>query len=88
MLHIAMSEDPPLEVFAFADDPAILFRPCVDCGKMTGIFCDFCLAQDRDPKGKYAPGQHTPLCSKCDRKFDMCHYCRKMLWAAPPPHQG
>eukprot|EP00975_Prorocentrum_lima_P040090 8421035-Prorocentrum_lima.AAC.1 len=41
-------------------------RPCVDCGLMTGRFCDWCLAADRLPGEVRAAGQMTPLCSHCD----------------------
>ena len=37
-----------MEVLA-AGDPQTLTRPCIDCGLITGRFCDFCLAKDRFP---------------------------------------
>ena len=44
-------------------------RLCVDFGLVTGCFCDYCFAEDRDPSGEYAEGQHTPLCIDCDQMF-------------------
>ena len=58
-------------------DANILCRPCVDCGLMTGCFCDYCNAKERDPAGDYAEGQGTPLCTDCDKEFEMCHFCRE-----------
>ena len=75
-----------LEVLAVASDAATLNRPCVDCGRRTGCFCDFCLAKDRDPAGSWEEGQHTPLCTECDREHEACHFCRGLQWATPPPH--
>ena len=65
-----------LNVMAYAD-ANVLQRPCVDCGLVTGCFCDYCHAKDRDPSGHYTEGQGTPLCTDCDREFEMCHFCRK-----------
>ena len=83
----AYQRDATLQVSAVGDSK-MMHRPCVDCGLVTGCFCDYCFAQDRDPTGEYAEGQHTPLCTDCDRKFDMCHFCRKMMWATPPPRDA
>ena len=66
-------------------DSATLIRPCVDCGLWTGRFCDCCLASDRMPEEQWAEGQLTPLCSTCDNKHDMCHFCRGLLWCMPAP---
>ena len=62
----------------------LLLRPCVDCGLITGRFCDHCRAADRLPGEAWADGQRTPLCSHCDNKHDACHFCRGQLWCAPP----
>ena len=69
-----------------------LCRPCVDCGLYTGCYCDGndwgdCFAADRLPREHWAPNQRTPLCTSCDRRFNMCHFCRGLLWAAPPAHR-
>ena len=60
-----------------------LIRPCVDCGLITGSFCDNCLAQERLPNEEWAEGQMTPLCTTCDRTYDECHFCREMKWCTP-----
>jgi len=78
-------------------DKETLFRPCVDCGLMTGRFCDgleqgshaawqggFCSAQDRLPDEKWAVCQSTPLCSSCEVMFGACHFCRRVAWCTPP----
>ena len=74
-----------MQVYAWGDEDMLL-RHCVDCGLRTGCYCDYCYAADRDPTQEWADGQLTPLCSKCDRKHDMCHYCRGEAWATPKPH--
>ena len=88
-----------LEFLAVAEDANMLYRPCVDCGRLTGRFCDGyaddpknekwkeCYAAERDPKNEWAPGQRTPLCSKCDNTKFVCHYCRGLLWCTPPQHE-
>ena len=78
------------QVLAFGDEKT-LCRPCVDCGLVTGRFCDYCYAEDRMPDEDWAPGQMTPLCSKCDNKHDRCHFCRGLsssLAGGPSPQQG
>ena len=64
-----------IEVLAWGSSN-ILTRPCVDCGRRTGRFCDWCYAADRLPLERWAAGQHTPLCSHCDNRYDKCHFCR------------
>ena len=59
-------------------------RPCVDCGLITGCYCDYRLAKDRVEGEEWADGQATPLCSDCDRRFHMCHFCRRQDWVRPP----
>ena len=65
-------------------DQETLVRPCVDCGQMTGRFCDYCYAADRCPDERWAPNQLTPLCSRCDNTHDKCHFCRGQAWCVPP----
>ena len=65
--------------------PNTLTRACVDCGLITGNFCDSCLAADRVPSEKWEPNQATPLCTFCDDRFFSCHFCRGVQWAQPPP---
>ena len=69
-----------------------LCRPCVDCGLYTGCYCDGndwgeCFAADRLPQEHWANNQRAPLCTSCDRRFNMCHFCRGLLWAVPPAHR-
>jgi len=66
--------------------PGQLIRSCVDCGLITGRFCDFCTAVSRLPDDDWAEGQLTPLCSRCDEDFKSCHFCRGKDWCAPEPH--
>ena len=60
-----------------------LFRPCVDCGLYTGRFCDYCLASERIPSEKWAKGQRTPFCGKCEDLREACHYCLGVHLARP-----
>ena len=39
----------PLEAFG-AGSAEMFNRPCVDCGLVTGRFCDYCMAADRLPE--------------------------------------
>ena len=71
-----------MEVLAFGSTE-MLCRPCVDCGQYTGRFCDYCKASDRIPSEEWACGQLTPLCSACDWRYLMCHYCRGVHLARP-----
>ncbi|CAE7278367.1 unnamed protein product [Symbiodinium sp. CCMP2592] len=68
-----------------------LCRPCVDCGLYTGSYCDGdsedCFAADRVPSEQWADNQRTPLCTACDRRHDMCRFCRGIPWATPPAHR-
>ena len=79
----------PLQVLAWGDED-LLMRPCVDCGRTTGRFCDgwpvrdSCKAALRIPTEEWADGQLTPLCSRCDDLREFCHFCKKVAWATPP----
>ena len=57
---------------------------CVDCGLNTGRFCDHCFAKDRIPSEEWAPNQLTPLCSKCESRWDACRFCRGVSSCTPP----
>ena len=72
-----------IEVLAWGS-PRTLTRPCVDCGLVTGRYCDWCFAASRLPDERWAPGQRTLLCSNCDNRFDACHFCRGVMWATLP----
>ena len=89
-----------MQFLRFGTD-AELIRPCVDCGRRTGRFCDGpgvlhdpwtvdtppCFAAERVPGEEWRPGQRTPLCSECDQlMIACCHYCRGEAWCQPPPH--
>ena len=61
-----------------------LRRSCVDCGMLTGAFCDLeCLARARIPSEQWLRDQLTPHCSACDAKYGSCHFCRGVSWATP-----
>ena len=72
-----------MEVYAAGTEEELV-RPCVDCGRRTGNFCDICLAVDRIPSETWLLGQRTPLCSICDRQRDACHFCLGRSWVTPP----
>ena len=67
-----------------------LNRPCVDCGLVTGNFCDGiveeCFAALRLPSQEWATGQRTPLCSVCESNSQVCHYCRGVPHCTPFTH--
>ena len=67
-------------------DMETINRACVDCGLITGSFCDYCEAVDHFPREPWAEGQLTPLCTHCDFKKGECHFCRGEAWCVPPPH--
>ena len=64
------------QVVAFGTEE-MLCRPCVDCGRRTACYCDFCKAKDRFPEETWAEDQQTPLCTKCDKKHSKCWFCRE-----------
>ena len=59
------------------DDKVVYLGACVDCGWLTGQFCDYCLAAKRLPSEKWAKDQHTPLCSPCENDRGCCRFCRE-----------
>ena len=62
-----------------------LYRPCVDCGRRTGNFCENdCLARRWLPDQEWAKGQITPQCTDCELKFTYCHFCRGVHMVTPP----
>ena len=67
--------------------------PCVDCGLMTGNFCDggitvaynHCFASHRVPADYLDnEGQRTPLCSYCETLSQFCRFCRRVHSCTPP----
>lgn len=79
-----------LEVLCTADDPNTLFRPCVNCGKRIGSYCDGatwhnpCIAAFYIPSEEWAQGQSTPLCNACETRFSLCRFCLGIHRATPP----
>ena len=80
-------------LWAPKDGPASF--PCVDCGLLTGNFCDGswrvgfdrCFARNRVPKD-YASAsgfgnQRTPLCSYCETLSNYCRFCRAIPSCTP-----
>jgi len=59
-----------------------LYRPCVDCRRPTGNFCDFCFAATRIPDLSWVENQATPFCTVCEKKFGRCGFCRAELAAS------
>ena len=78
-----------IEVMAWGSKEE-LCRPCVDCGLVTGRFCDgkdeACLAAERS-NGRWCEGQQTPFCSKCEEKSMFCYFCRGHPWCTPFAHK-
>ena len=75
-----------MHVYA-AGDPEILCRPCVDCGRRTGNYCDAeCSAASWIPSEVWAEGQITPQCTECELNYIVCHYCRGVRMCSPPEH--
>ncbi len=81
---------PRMEIFAMAEEVEMLNRPCVECGKITGNFCeglsgargDPCTAARRMPSQIWADGQRVPMCSTCEDQLKFCKFCRS------PPVRG
>ena len=68
---------------------ADLFRSCVHCGLMIGFYCDKvhgipCFAATRVPSEQWCRGQQTPLCTRCDRIYEACQFCRGVHMCTPP----
>ena len=65
-----------------------LIRPCVDCGLITGNFCDGilaeCYAQERIPGEVWCVNQRTPFCAKCEAKRPACRFCLRIASCTPP----
>ena len=70
--------------------------PCVDCGLLTGNFCDGsphsvgyngCFSVNRLPKdypSEMYGGMYTPLCTYCETRFGYCRFCRGVASCTPP----
>jgi hypothetical protein len=86
-----MADMANLNVYAMAEDASQLIRPCVDCGRYTGNFCENeCLPRRWLPKEDWLPNQVTPQCNACEERYGVCHFCRGIAWVTPPPwgHRG
>ena len=89
-----------LQVLCVGDEEELM-RPCVDCGLITGNFCETerqrghilwqggnCFVADHERGSDWAPYQRTPLCTKCEKLHGSCHFCRKVHSCTPPQHGG
>ena len=89
-----------LDVLCFGTEEQLL-QPCVDCGLITGNFCEtkrqrghilwqggYCFVADHLHGSGWAPYQRTPLCTKCERLHGSCRFCRKVHGCTPPAHRG
>ena len=89
----------PLEVLWIPPDGSPRLFPYVDCGLITGNYCDGspevgdlqCFAAERVPKDYTPPPdddstgrQRTPLCSYCETCFKFCRFCRGVSSCTPP----
>ena len=65
--------------------------PCVDCGLLTGNFCDgglttqfdMCFACERAPQDYPVSSQRTPLCTYCETLNTFCRFCRGVQSCTP-----
>ena len=96
-----MAEPEPKEeamLVLSAGTPDMLLRPCSDCGRRTGNFCEtrlqkdkqrwqggVCLAAVTVPSEVWAKDQRTPLCTSCEEKHGACRFCRGVIGCAPFP---
>ena len=70
-------------------DDAGLYRPCWDCGRRTGAWCNGgtatgrCSAAAVCPAEQWGQGQATPLCTTCDTVHGRCHTCRGVSGCRP-----
>ena len=68
-----------------------LLRPCVDCGLVTGSFCESrCFAEDwlGSIHEDWNDNQFTPHCTVCTARCKYCHFCRHKDWCMPEPHHS
>ena len=67
-----------------------LIRPCVDCGLLTGNFCEAdCFAEYwlGSKLEDWNDNQFTSQCSACEQRYKCCHFCLGKAWATPEPHR-
>ena len=72
-----------------------LVRPCVDCGLITGNFCDGigyeCYAEVHVPGEDWCVNQRTPFCNFCESKRPACRFYMRTPSCTPPEtsvHKG
>ena len=89
-----LRREPPLAVHAMASAPGKAqevvvvseipntfppyVSPCIDCGLMTGSWCDDC--ERMNEKGEAVL---TAFCTVCEELFLRCHVCRGAEWVQP-----
>ena len=70
-----------------------LVHPCVDCGQITGNWCNNeWHAIDQVPFGDVTHEswnlvQITPHCTVCETRYQWCHFSRGMAWCSPDVHR-
>ena len=55
-----------------------LIRPCVDCGLLTGNWCEAsCFAENwlGSKLEDWQDSQITPHCTFCEKNYQFCHFC-------------
>ena len=78
MANHAGTQTHEMQILSYGHSPNIFTRPCVDCGRVTHCFCDFCTAKQRMPRDVWAEQQRTPLCPVCDERYGRCHYSQRV----------
>ena len=67
-----------------------LTRACVDCGLLTGNWCEAsCFEVDRlgAKLEDWQDNQFTPHCTLCEKRYKFCHFCLGKDWATPEIHR-
>ena len=83
MVLPTLSDGAKLEILDHSDYDTMC-RPCVECGRLTGAFCELeCYAFLRVPSEFWYDGQPTPHCTVCDEKYGCCHFCRGVQMCRP-----
>ena len=73
----------------YVSDTRGLQRPCWDCGRRTGSWCDGgsasgkCYARATCTAEEWGVEQATPLCTVCDERHGRCHSCRSVAGCRP-----
>ena len=67
-----------------------LIRPCVDCGLLTGNWCEAnCFAVNwlGSKLEDWQDSQITPHCTHCEKSNRFCHFCLGKDWATPDTYR-